>query len=219
MSPTPSKSRKPKADAPADPNKLVRQPDSGYRTGDERFSVGQANGSWFLTDQQTADDFGQPRVTGPFATLNAVREAIPEARAALTSIRKPIKATKPSAPKPVPPPKPKTWLDRLPATGRRRAQRMIETLGELGLPDADDVARERMEGKTDRKLASRLLQARLDGLLDGADDESRRLVVNAVRLLSDGGRIGSGLPGWALVETDSDGSPTNRGIDLDVTRG
>ncbi len=208
--------KKPKVAAPPDPDKLVRQADGGYRTGDERFGVAQANGSWFLTDAQTADDFGQPRVTGPFATLNAVREAIPGARAAPTSIRKPIKATKPTARKQAaPPPKPKTWLDRLSTADRRRAQRMIETLAELGLTDAEDLARARMEGKSDRKLASRILRARLDGLLDGADDEGRRLVADAVRLLTDGGRIGSGLPGWALFETDPDGSPTDRRMDVD----
>ncbi|MEP7082285.1 MAG: hypothetical protein ABI841_04830, partial [Chloroflexota bacterium] len=104
--------RSKKAATDADPDRLIRQPDGGYRTGDERFGVAQANGSWFLTDQQTADDFGQPRVTGPFATLNAVREAIPGARAAPTSIRKPIRQAKPTAKAkpPAPPPKPKTWL-------------------------------------------------------------------------------------------------------------
>ncbi|MGZ8475608.1 MAG: hypothetical protein ACXWWQ_05205, partial [Candidatus Limnocylindria bacterium] len=146
--------KKPKAAAPPDPDKLVRQADGGYQTGDERFGVAQANGSWFLTDRETADEFGQPRVTGPFATLNAVREAITDARAAPTSIRKPIKATRPSPkPKPAPPPsRPKTWLDLLPATDRRRAKRMMEALTELGLPDAEEVARGRMEGRSDRKL-------------------------------------------------------------------
>ena len=209
--------KKPKAAAPPDPDKLARQPDGGYRTGDERFGVAQANGNWFLTDQQTADEFGQPRVTGPFATLNTVREAITEARAAPTSIRKPIKATKPGAkPKPAPPPKPKTWLELLSATDRRRAQRMMETLTELGLPDAEGMARARMEGKADRKLASRILQARLDELLEGAGEDARDLIARAVKLLAeDGARIGSGLPGWALVETDADGSPTDRRVDLD----
>ncbi|MGZ8476320.1 MAG: hypothetical protein ACXWWQ_08920, partial [Candidatus Limnocylindria bacterium] len=77
------------------------------------------------------------------------------------------------------------------------------------------VARGRMEGRSDRKLPSRILQARLDRLLDGADDDGRRLVADAIRLLTEGGRIGSGLPGWALVEADADGSRTERRIDLD----
>lgn len=216
----PTRSKPPTADAAADPDRLIRHADGGYRTGDERFGVAQANGSWFLTDQQTADDFGQPRVTGPFATLKAVRDAIPEARSAPTSIRKPIKQT-PTAARPrraAPPPKPETWLDRLPAADRRRAQRMIDALGAAGLPDAEDLARERIGGKADRKLATRLVQARLDRLLDdaGADDDARRLVAEAVRVLMvEGGRVGRDLPGWALLETDADGSATDRRIELD----
>ena len=182
--------------------------------------MAQANDIWFLTDQQTADDFGQPRVTGPFATLKAAHDAIPEARAAPTSIRRPIKQT-PSESKPKrapPPPKPETWLDRLPGTDRRRAQRMINALQALGLPDAEDLARARIGGKADRRLAGRMVRARLDRLLDdaGADDDARRLVAGAVRVLSaEGGRTGKDLPGWALVETDTDGSPTDRLIGLD----
>lgn len=214
-----AKSKKPKADAAPDPDKLVRQPDGGYRTEDERFGVGQANGSWFLTDQLTADDFGQPRVTGPFATLNAVREAIPEARSAPTSIRRPIKQP-PAGAKPkraAPPPKPETWLDKLPTADRGRAGRMIAALEAAGLSDAEEVARARIEGRPDRKLATRLLKARLDRLLGeaGADDDARRLVAEAVRLLTAGGRSGPDLPGWALVETDAEGSLTDRRIDLD----
>ena len=211
------KSRKAKAND-AHPDKLLRQPDGGYRTGDERFGVAQANGSWFLTDQQTADEFGQPRVTGPFTTLNAVRDAIPDARAAPTSIRKPIKQASGAKPKPAaPPPQPKTWLDRLATSERRRAQRMIAALEAGGLPDAEDVARSRIEGKSDRKLATRLLRARLDRVLDdaGADEDARRLVAEVVRVLTAGGRIGPDLPGWALAETDVDGSLTDRLIDLD----
>ena len=215
------KSTKAKAKAKGtDPDKMVRQPDGGYRTGDERFGVGPANGSWFLTDQQTADEFGQPRVTGPFTTLNAVREAIPEARSAPTSIRKPIKQT-PAAAKPgraaPPPPKPKTWLEKLSTPDRRRAQRMIAALEAAGLADAEEVARARIEGRPDRKLATRLLRARLDRVVDdaGADEDARRLVAEVVRMLSGEGRIGPDLPGWALVETDVDGSLTDRLIDLD----
>lgn len=211
--------KKPKADAAPDPDRLVRHADGGYRTEDERFGVGQANGSWFLTDQHTADEFGQPRVTGPFATLKAVRDAIPEARSAPTSIRRPIKQA-PAGAKPkraAPPPKPETWLDRLPTADRRRAGRMIAALEDAGLSDAEEAARSRIEGRPDRKLATRLAKARLDRLLDeaGADEDARRLVGEAVRVLTAGGRIGPDLPGWALVETDADGSPTDRRIDLD----
>jgi hypothetical protein len=206
---------KPTADAGADPDRLTRQSDGAYRSADDRFVVEQANGSWFLADHETADDFGQPRVAGPFATLKLVREAIPRARSGPTQLRKPIKQTKPTA-KPAPEPKPKTWRDGLSTEDRRRAERMIRTLQKEGIADAEDVARTRVEGKAaDRGMAKRLLQARLDRTLDGADDATRQLVADAIAVLTGAGRIGPDLPGWALVETEPDGSPTDRRIKFD----
>ena len=142
-------SKKPRADASADPDRLIRQSDGGYRSADERFVVEQANGSWFVADQETADDFGQPRVAGPFATLKMVKEAIPRTRSGPTPMRKPIKQSKPAA-KSAPPPKPETWLDRLSAEDRRRAEKLIRTLEKEGLPDAEDTARALIEGKADQ---------------------------------------------------------------------
>lgn len=213
----PKSTSKPGSDPAADPDRLKRQPDGGYRSADERFVVEQANGSWFLADHETADDFGQPRVAGPFTTLALVKDAIPRVRSGPTPLRKPIKPAKPAA-KPEPDPKPETWLDRLSAEDRRRAERLVRVLEKEGLPDAEDVARGRIEGTNDKALARRLLQARLDRLLSDAetDERARQLVAGAVRLLTaDGGRIGRDLPGWVLVETDPDGSPTDRRIELD----
>lgn len=207
-----------RADAAAEPDKLIRMPDGGYRTADERFVVEQANGSWFLADQETADDFGQPRVAGPFATLKVVKEAIPRTRSGPSPLRKPVKQSKPPA-KAAPEPKPETWLDRLSSDDRRRAERLIRVLEKEGLPDAEDVARGRIEGKADKGLARQLLQARIDRLLKDADadERARELVADALRVLTaDGGRIRKDLPGWTLVETDpDDGSPTDRRIELD----
>ena len=206
-------SKKPKAD---DPDRLIRQSDGGYRSTDERFVVEQANGSWFVADQETADDFGQPRVAGPFATLKMVKEAIPRMRAGPTPMRKPIRQSRPAT-KPAPPPKPETWLDRLSADDRRRAEKLIRALEKEGLPDAEDTARARIEGKATKDLARRLLRGRLDRLLDDAkaDGDARQLVAEATQILAAARRIGPDLPGWALVETDRDGSPTDRRIDLD----
>lgn len=206
----------PKAAQPAsdtEPDRLVRQPDGGYTTPDGRFAVEQANGSWFLADQETADDFGQPRVAGPFATLKLVREAIPRARSGPVPLRKPIRQAR--ARKAPPAPKPETWLDRLSAEDRRRAERMIRALEKEGLADAEELARARVEGGTARGLAKRLLRARLERALAEADGPTREQVVATLAVLTDAGRIGSDLPGWALVETEPDGSPTDRRIELD----
>lgn len=206
----------PKATQP-DPDRLIRQPDGGYATEDARFVVEQANGSWFLSDQETADDFGQPRVAGPFATLKLVREAIPRARSGPTPLRKPIRQPKGKATaKAAPPPRPETWLDRLAADDRRRAERVIRTLAREGIEDADELARAHVEGGTaPGSLAKLVLLARIDRTLADADHATRRRVADALAVLSGGGRMGAGLPGWALVETDADGSPTDRVIELD----
>ena len=209
------KPTKAKADASADPDRLVRQSAGAYRTADERFSVEQANGQWFVADQQVADDFGQPRVAGPFATLKEVEAAIPKVRSGPTPLRKPLPQAKPP-PKAKPAPKPETWLDRLSPDDRRRAQRIMKTLEKDRFRDAEKVAQDVLDGRT-RGLSERLLRARIERLLDesGADDAARRLVTDATRILSrDGGRIGPDLPGWILVETDDDGSPTRDAIEL-----
>ena len=200
-----------------DPDKLVRQPDGGYATGDARFVVEQANGSWFLADHETADDFGQPRVAGPFATLKLVRDAIPRVRSGPTPMRKPIKQPKSSGkPKAAEPPKPESWLDRLSSDERRRAQRMIRTLTKEGLDDPEALAQAQFAGGTaGRGLAKRILRARLDHAMADADDPARKLVADALAVVGSGARIGPDLPGWALVETDPGGAPTDRVIDLD----
>ena len=212
---TTTKATKAKADRSADPDKLVRRSAGEYRTADERFSVEQANGQWFIADQQVADDFGQPRVAGPFATLNEVKAAIPKVRSGPTPLQKPLpQGERRSKEKPAP--KPETWLDRLSPDDRRRAQRIMKTLEKERFRDAEKVAEAVLEGRT-RGLAERLLRARVERLLDesDADETARRLVTDATRILSrDGGRIGPDLPGWVLVETDDDGSPTRDAIEL-----
>ena len=210
-------SKSPKAREPveADPNRLVRQKDGGYRSEDERFAVNESNGTWFIADHEAADDFGLPRVAGPFPTLKAVRESLPEVRNAPASARRPIRQPKSTKKPAVPRPTPKTWLDRLSSAQRSRATRIVEALTELGLEDAEQIARRRIEGQADSTLARRLVRARLDRLIADADADDVGAVAEAVARELSQGRVDHDLPGWALVETDPEGSPTDRRIPLD----
>ncbi|HEX2193695.1 MAG TPA: hypothetical protein VHK63_01880 [Candidatus Limnocylindria bacterium] len=79
-----------------DPNKLVRESAGAYRTDDERFEARSSGVGWMLLDNESRDDFGQPLTRGPFPTLDAVREAIPEARRSTIKPVKPAKAVKPA---------------------------------------------------------------------------------------------------------------------------
>jgi hypothetical protein len=200
-----------------DPDRLVRQPDGGYRTEDGRFGVSQANGTWFLSDGEVADEFGQPRVTGPFATLKTVRDAIADTRSGPASAPRPIapveKAAKPKGKAAAP--KPKTWLERLSAPERRRATALVKALEGLGLAEAEEHARRRIEGRADRDLPGMLLRARLDALLVGADEGTRERVEEVMQVLASGGEdLGPDVPGWAVVETDANGTLTDRRIEL-----
>jgi ribosomal protein S18 acetylase RimI-like enzyme len=74
MAATSRKPRTPKP--PADPLKLSRVSAGSYATGDGRFSVEQSSGGWMLTDSEQANELGLPLVRGPFATLDAARDAL-----------------------------------------------------------------------------------------------------------------------------------------------
>ena len=106
--------KKPKSAPPPDPNRLLRQQAGTYRSEDDRFEVREGGTGWFLTDSQQTNEFGQELVLGPYPTLNAVREALPEARrttikplpAPRRPARQPTSSSK-SKPKPKPKPKPR----------------------------------------------------------------------------------------------------------------
>ena len=203
-------------EAAPDPDALKRLPDGGYRSGDGRFTVEQARGSWFLADHEMADDFGQPRVIGPLASLKDAKVAIPRLRSEPIPLRKPIKQAAAKA-KTASPPKPETWLDRLDADERRRAERIVRALAKAGIdePDADGLAQRFVEGKADAAaVAQRMLRARLDALLADAGADARALADEVLGLVAGAGRTGRDLPGWALVAVDVDGSVTEDRIDL-----
>ncbi len=73
----------------SDPNQLTRVEAGRYRSADERFEVSQSGDQWFVVDSAQSDELGQPLVRGPYPSLAAAREVLPEARrSTLKSVRK-----------------------------------------------------------------------------------------------------------------------------------
>ena len=218
--------KKQKTDAPPDPDKLMRQSAGSYRTGDERFEARQADVGWFLVDSEQLNEFGQELIHGPFATLKALREAIPGARRSkITPMPAPAgdrgRKASPSASKPArkakaeaPPEPPPSWIDKLPAAEARPLRRTIAALEREGVEDAELLVRRDRDGLLPA-VAVRLIERRLAELTDGASASEKRLVQRVVEILSAGGRATDALPGWALVEVEpGEDPPPNRRIDL-----
>jgi hypothetical protein len=69
------------SDAPAANDDALKRERAGtYRTRDGRFSVEQSSSGWLLLDGEQTNELGLPLTRGPFATLDAAREAISAAR-------------------------------------------------------------------------------------------------------------------------------------------
>lgn len=209
------------ADAPADPDKLARQAAGTYRTADERFEVrGSSSAGWFLVDTAQANDFGQELILGPYATLDAVREAIPPARSAkVTPIRRPSAGTtsKAKAKKPAPPPPPRSWIDKLPKPEGASVRRLIAALESEGIDGAADLVRRDREG-IGPAIATRLIERRLEAIVDELPERgragARELLRRAAEVLSVEGRAAGELPGWSLVEIGPEPEPKNRRITI-----
>ena len=212
--------------AAKDPDALQRQQAGTYRTADERFEVRQADQGWFLVDSQRTDDLGQALVRGPFPTLKAVREAIPEARSAkVVSLPRRAaakagakgRATKQAnTPKraPEPPPAPESWIDRLPSDERAHVRRVVRALEAEGVTDAEQLVRRDRDGLMPA-VATRLIEARLAAVLAEASPKERELVARAVAVITgDGHRLPAPLPGWSVVEIGTEPAPPNRRITL-----
>ncbi len=212
-----------RTDAPADPDKLVRQEAGTYRSTDDRFEVREADGGWFLVDSAQSNEFGQELLLGPFSTLRAVREAIPGAReskpAARTRAALKTSSRKPKAkPEPAPPPPPPSWIDQLPKADAASARRLIGALEKEGITDAEALVRRDREGLLPA-VAARLIARRLEALVadlpEGDREAASDLLDRAVAILSaEGSRANGPLPGWALVEVGPEPAPPNRRIDL-----
>jgi hypothetical protein len=213
------KAKKAVADA-ADPDKLVRQAAGTYRTADDRFEVrGSSSAGWFLVDTAQANDFGQELILGPFATLDAVREAIPPARSSkVTPIRPKATTGRRRREKPAPPPPPPpTWIDRLPKAEGAAVRRLIATLEKDGVSDAEDLVRRDREG-IGPAVATRLIERRLEAIVaempERGRDGARELLRRAAEAISVDGRAVGELPGWSLVEIGPEPEPPNRRITI-----
>lgn len=217
----PKAKKAPAPDAAGDPNKLARKQAGTYRTADDRFEVRQAALGWFLIDSTATDELGQELVRGPFPTLTAVREALPDAR---RETLKPLprralttKATAKATSKPKPAPRAASWVDRLPAAEATAAKRLIRALELEGVRDADQLVR---DARKDREpiVARRVLEGRLEAIIgDLPEDErdtARHVMQRVVELLTASGTtLFEPLPGWTLVEVGPE-APAGRRIML-----
>jgi hypothetical protein len=213
-----SKPKLPKDEAPPDPDQLVREAGGGYRTADGRFEVSQSGPTWFLIDSQQANEFGQELMHGPFATLKEVRAQLPGVRA--VKARSPVRPSRARAKsaKKAPPPPPPSWIDRLPAADATEVRRLIRALEHEGIEAAEDLVRADREA-SEPMIAARLLERRLAALIEESPEAGRANARTLLRQIADvvgseGATVRRRLPGWALVELDADGKPTNRRIRL-----
>lgn len=213
------------ADTDANPDKLVRQKAGAYRTADDRFEVQQSATGWFAVDSLTTNEFGQPVMLGPFATLEAVRGALPDARkvspirphtppAAARRSAKATPAPEPEAAKAKPPPQ--TWIDKLPSAEATRVRALIRQLEREHVDHAETLVRADRDGLLPA-VATRLIEQRLDALVDelpGRErDHARQLVRRAAEVLSaEGTGMRAPLPKWALVEIGATAEPEGRRI-------
>ena len=201
-----------KTDAPADPDKLIRQEAGSYRTADDRFEAREANGGWFLVDTAHTNEFGQELIQGPMSTLKALREAIPAARGAKPAPIRPKKSTSKRAKKAAapPPPPPPTWIEKLSPAERGDVKRLISELEAEGITDAEALVRRDRDGLMP-VVATALIERRLAAVVDDAPEVVRRVM----EILSSEGTKGTGsLPRWSLIEIGPEPEPPNRRIDL-----
>jgi hypothetical protein len=209
-----------KADAPADPDKLLRQEAGTYHTADGRFEARETAGEWFLVDAEQSNEFGQELIRGPFATLKALRAAIPDARESTTAPKRPrpTAAPKQRAGKKAEPPPPPSWIDQLPKGEAARVRLLIRALEGEGIDNPEALVRRDREGLFPT-VAATLIERRLDALVEELPEKGRKpardLVRRAAEVLADAGTgLPEPLPGWSLVEIGPEREPPNRRIVL-----
>lgn len=206
-----------KTDAPADPDKLLRQEAGTYHTADGRFEARETAGEWFLVDTEQSNEFGQELIRGPFATLKTLRAAIPEARDSKIAPMRPRPAARAKATR-EPPKRPPSWIDELPRAESARVRLLIRALEGEGIDGAEALVRRDREGLFPT-VAAALIQRRLDALVEDLPEKGRKpareLVRRAAEVLSGAGTgLPGPLPGWSLVELGPEPEPSNRRIVL-----
>ncbi len=210
---------KAKADASADPDKLERQQAGIYRTTDGRFEVREADVGWFLVDPDQTNEFGQELIRGPFATLKAVRDALPDARAAQPAAVARPTPRKPTGPRAEKPSKPqRSWIDELAKGEAAEVRKLIAALDGEGIAGAEALVRRDREGLLP-SVAARLIATRLEALVSDLPESGRDALRDFVRRVADvlavqGTTVRAPLPGWMLVEVGREPEPANRRIDL-----
>jgi hypothetical protein len=135
----------------------------------------------------------------------AAANARPEKTVDTTSAKtkRTAKAERPTTPpKPEPPPEPR-WIVDLGPRDRGRARRLIETLAEAGVRDAENVVRQDLTGGVPT-VARVAIADRVAALLPSAADESRATEKTLVKLLEalDDGRAEELGIRWRLVDDE-----------------
>ena len=202
-----------------------------YRSSDDRFTIrGEGSGRWFLLDDEERDELGQPRTSGPLATLDAAKAAAEQQRGhppQQSPLAERIKASarRPKGSSPTGPsgrsrgPRarkgstkgsegrrraPEEWLDRLQTSdpaAAKRARAVIDALEGIGIADAADVARRDTEGQ-EPAVAEAVLAVALRRAITKTRDPARLLeaVLDVISMRERLDGADDRLPGWRLVE-------------------
>src|SRR6188474_3023381 len=161
---------KKKADAPPDPDRVVRQSAGTYRSEDGRFEIRQGGVGWYLVDSERTNELAQELLHGPFATLKEARDEIPQARKVVQLAGPKPRPRKASAS--TPPPPPKSWIDQLPEAEQADVRRLVKAVERVGIADAEDLVK-KARGAREPLIAKALVEQRLSHLIDEAAPAER----------------------------------------------
>jgi GNAT superfamily N-acetyltransferase len=107
---------------PTGEEKLKRERAGSYRTADGRFTVEQTSSGWLVMDAEQSDELGLALARGPFATIDAAREAIGAARTG-PAPKSAVRAASKRKAASTPPPAPSNGTAKAPTAAGRRPPR------------------------------------------------------------------------------------------------